>query len=94
MPTLHVRKPDSVPAQNRVSKAVREQQSIYEGFVQSVGNDVGELELVANEAVRSIKVRLRRAANRLGTEIQIWDHAGKVYFSRTQRRGRPRKAKP
>ena len=67
---------------------------IAHGFVNAIGAEVGELELAAGEAVRTIKVRIRRAATRLGTDLQIWDSDGKVYFSRTQHRGRPRKATP
>jgi hypothetical protein len=91
MPTLHVRTAAEVPQPNRVSKSVREQQQIYENFVKAAGTDVGELELGPDEAVRAIKVRLTRAASRLGTEVQVWDADGKVYFSRTAKRGRPKK---
>jgi hypothetical protein len=92
MPTLHKRKLSEVPKPSRVSRAIREAQEMYEGFIKSIGSDVGELELGRDEGIRAIKVRLRRAATRLGTEVQIWDSDGKVYFSRTQRRGRPRKS--
>jgi hypothetical protein len=40
-----------------------------------------------------VKVRLRRAASRVGAEVQIWNSDGKVYFMRGARRGRPRKAR-
>jgi hypothetical protein len=91
MPTLSKRKPDEVPSRIRSSKAVQDVQRLYDGFIRDIGADVGELELGPTEAVRSVKVRLRRAATRTGTELQIWDANGKVYFSRTARRGRPRK---
>jgi hypothetical protein len=64
----------------------------YEGFIQSINGDVGELELSPDEQVRSVKVRLRRAATRLGHEVEMWDAEGRVYFRVASKRGRPRKA--
>src|SRR5678816_1815579 len=93
MPIFHKRKLSEVPKASRTSRAIREKQELYEGFINAIGAEVGELELAEGEAVRATKVRIRRAATRLGTDIQIWDSDGKVYFSRTQHRGRPRKAK-
>jgi hypothetical protein len=92
MPGFQVRKAAEVPQPSRVSRAVREQQQAYEEFITSAGTDVGELELGPEENVRATKVRLTRAATRLGTQVQVWDANGKVYFSRTARRGRPKKA--
>ena len=95
MPTLHKRSPEEVPQRSRGTRAVQEQQRLYEGFLNQVGSNIGELELAAGESVRSVKGRLRRAATRLGTEIQVWDSDGKVYFNLSApKRGRPRKAKP
>lgn len=92
MPQLHVRKPNEAPPPSRSSKAVREQQQKYDDFVRTIdGSDVGDLELDANENVRSVKVRLRRASSRLGIDLDIWDANGHVYFRRVTRRGRPRK---
>jgi hypothetical protein len=92
MPQLHVRKPSEAPPPSRSSKAVREQQQKYDDFVRTIdGSDVGDLELDANENVRSVKVRLRRASSRLGIDLDIWDANGHVYFRRVTRRGRPRK---
>jgi hypothetical protein len=65
----------------------------YEGFIQAINNDVGELELSPGEQVRGVKVRLRRAATRLSREIEIWDADGRVYFRVATKRGRPRKSK-
>ena len=49
-------------------------------------------QLSGDEHLRSTKVRLRRAATRLGVELEIWDAENRVYFRRGQRkRGRPRK---
>ena len=94
MPQLAVRKPTDVPTPSTVSRAVREQQLLYEGFIRQVGGDVGQLNLDDGEQLRSVKTRLRRAATRAGTEIDMWDADGKIYFkpkTATVRRGRPRK---
>jgi hypothetical protein len=92
MPQLHVRKPSEAPLPSRSSRAVREQQQKYDEFVRRIEmNDVGDLELEPNENVRSVKVRLRRASSRIGTDLDIWDVNGHVYFRKVTRRGRPRK---
>ena len=66
---------------------------MYESFIQDAEGNVGELELQGAETVRSIKTRLRRAASRLGANLDIWDVEGRVYFQGTQpKRGRPRKS--
>ena len=93
MPTFTVRKPAEVPHNSRVTKAVRDAQLAYEGYVGSIGDQVGELELDASENIRTIKVRLTRAASRLGVSIKAWDANGKVYFQKEVHRGRPRKPK-
>ena len=92
MPTMTIRSASEVPVPNRSTKAVREAQMQYEEYVQAVNSDVGELELSPDEQTRSVKVRLRRAANRLGREIDIWEANGRVYFRVASRRGRPRKS--
>ena len=93
MPKLEVRKASEVPSPSRSSRAVQEQQRMYEGFIREVGAEVGELSLAPGEQVRGIKVRLRRASTRVGAPIEIWDVDGKVYFraENQRRRGRPRK---
>ena len=93
MPTLTVKKAADVPQPSRVGRAVREQHELYEGFIKQIGADVGELELAPGEQVRAMKVRLRRASTRLGSQIDIWDADGKVYFATSgpKRGGRPRK---
>jgi uncharacterized protein YheU (UPF0270 family) len=91
MPTFTKRKVDEVPHLSRVSKSIRAKQELYEDFIKSAGTDVGELDLEPDEDVRATKVRLTRAATRLGTQVQIWDADGKVYFSRTTKRGRQKK---
>ena len=94
MPTLNVRNLNQVPVPSRGSKAAREEQHRYEGFIQAINEDVGELELASDENARSVKVRLRRAATRLGKEVEIWDANDKVYFrAAAAKRGRPRKAR-
>jgi len=92
MPTFQKRTAAEVPQPSRVSRVVREQQQLYEEFIKSAGTDVGELELGPDEPVRAVKVRLTRAATRLGTQIQVWDANGKVYFNRAAKRGRSKKA--
>ena len=91
MPKLAVRKQDEVPAPNRSPRVVREQQQLYDGFIRQLDGNVGELELAQDESIRGIKVRLRRAATRIGSTLEIWDANGKVYFKAAARRGRPRR---
>ena len=92
MPKLELKKASEVPAPTRASRAVREQQRAYDEFVRSVDvGGAGELQLERGETIRAVKVRLRRASTRVGTDLDIWDANGKVYFRRLVRRGRPRK---
>ena len=91
MPTFSVRSAAEVPPPRRSTKAILEAQLEYEGFIKSINGDVGELELAPDEQPRSVKVRLRRAATRLGKDIDIWDGAGRVYFRVATKRGRPKK---
>lgn len=91
MPRMQVRKAADVPTPTRASRAVREQQQMYEDFIRQINGDVGELELAPSEQTRGVKVRLRRAATRLGTNVEIWDANGRVYFKTATKRGRPRK---
>jgi hypothetical protein len=93
MPTLTIRPSSEVPQPSRVSRTVREQQLLYEGFIKGIGPNVGEVELADGEQIRAIKVRLRRASTRLDVPIDIWEANGRVYFTAQQakRRGRPRK---
>jgi hypothetical protein len=95
MPALVVRESSQVPPPRKDSASVA-QQRLYEGFIREVGaNNVGELDLGDGEETRPVKTRLTRAAKRIGTELQIWDADGKVYFknaAETPKRGRPKKA--
>jgi hypothetical protein len=93
LPSLKVRNASEVPTPSKSSKAVHDAQLQYEGFIQAINGDVGELELSPDEQVRGVKVRLRRAATRLSREIEIWDVDGRVYFRVATKRGRPRKSK-
>jgi hypothetical protein len=93
LPSLKVRNASEVPTPTKSSKAVHDAQLQYEGFIQAINGDVGELELSPDEQVRGVKVRLRRAATRLSREIEIWDVDGRVYFRVATKRGRPRKSK-
>ena len=93
MPNLAVRKVSEVPTPNRASKTARESQELYEGFIRRVGSEVGELELAPDERARGVKVRLRRAAARLGSILDVWDADGRVYF-RIQTKGPGRRSRP
>jgi hypothetical protein len=91
MPRLSVRSSNEVPQPTKGSKAVQEARRQYEGYIREIGNNVGELEILPGERVRSVKVRLRRAATRIGSELDIWDYNDRVYFRVRPKRGRPRK---
>ena len=67
---------------------------MYEDFIGQLDGNVGELELVPDEQIRGVKVRLRRAATRMNKPVEIWDANGKVYFKAegARRRGRPARA--
>jgi hypothetical protein len=91
MPKLSLRSSNEVPQPTKASKAVQEAQRQYEGYIREIGNNVGELEMLPEEELRSVKVRLRRAATRMGSELDIWDFNGRVYFRRPGKRGRSRK---
>jgi hypothetical protein len=93
MPSMTVRRIQDAPPPDRSTKAIRDAHQEYEGFINAINGDVGELELYPHEQPRSVKVRLRRAATRLGREIDIWDVGGRVYFRVEAKRGRPRKQK-
>jgi hypothetical protein len=88
MPKLSVRSSNEVPQPTKGSKAVLEARRQYEGYIREIANNVGELEILPGERVRSVKVRLRRAATRIGSELDIWDINDRVYF-----RVRPKRRK-
>ena len=92
MPTLTVRPASEVPSPRKSPKAILQSQLEYENYINAIGGDVGELELGDGEQPRGVKVRLRRAATRLGKDIETWDADGRVYFRMVAKRGRPRKA--
>jgi hypothetical protein len=91
MPRFSVRSSNEVPQPTRASKAVQEARRQYEGYIREIGNNIGELEILPGERVRSVKVRLRRAATRIRSELDIWDIDDRVYFRVRPKRGRPRK---
>jgi hypothetical protein len=91
MPKFSVRSSNEVPQPTLASKAVQEARRQYEDYIREIGNNVGELEILPGEEVRSIKVRLRRAARRTGLELDIWDINDRIYFRVRPKRGRPRK---
>lgn len=87
MPTLAIVPADKpeVPAQEpaRASEpaAAAEPPLPYESFLREVGDHhVGELLLSARDDMRAIKASIRRAADRVGLEMNIWDVSGNVYF--------------
>ena len=96
MPTLSVRDADQVPTFRKPNTAALVHQQLYEGFIREAGSEnVGELSLDEGEQSRSVKVRLRRAANRMGVNVEIWDADSKVYFksaASAPKRGRSKKA--
>jgi hypothetical protein len=74
-----------VPAQSSVAAqepaAAPEPPLPYESFVREVGDHhVGELMLSGRDDMRAIKASIRRAADRLGLELNIWDISGNIYF--------------
>ena len=92
MPNLIIRKASAVPPPlRRVPRALAEAQQQYEDYILAIDGNVGELLLDLGDNLRGVKVRLRRAATRLGRELQIWDAPGRVYFQLVTKRGRPRK---
>ena len=96
MPQLMVRNAAEVPTRSNVSRAAREHQEQYEQFIKQLDGNVGELHLEPDENSRSVKVRLRRASNRLSVPIEIWDANGLVYSkaeAARAKRGRPPAAK-
>lgn len=88
MPTFAVRPRSEVPQPTKSPKAVQEAQRQFEDFIREIGDNVGELELLPNEQIRGMKVRLRRAATRMGLELDIWDANERVYFMKKTKRGR------
>ena len=84
MPKMTVRKAADAPAPVHTNKAMLERQRLYEGFIAQATGNVGEITLEANDAIRSVKVKLRRAATRTGAKLEIWDADGS-----TSRRKRP-----
>ena len=92
MPKMTVRSAAEAPAPLMGTKATREAQHQYEEFIQAINSDVGELHLATGEQTRGVKTKLRRAATRLGREIEVWDANGLVYFRVVSKRRRPRKS--
>lgn len=87
MAVLHIRRVGDVPPPLRGSFEARRAQQIYDGFVKEVDRDhVGELTIVGEETIRSVKVRLRRASTRLGRPVEIWDQGERVFFRPEPRR--------
>ena len=70
MPNLVARKPNDVPAPSHTSRAVLKQRRLYEGFIQGLDGNMGELELSEGNAA-DYQVRVRQAATRLALELEI-----------------------
>jgi hypothetical protein len=57
-----------------------------ERFLQQLGGkDVGDIELEPSDNLRRVKLRLRRAASRLGLDLEIWTTSGHLYVRRTSK---------
>jgi hypothetical protein len=81
VPRFNVRNLDDVPRPSLSVQATEERQRAYEDFILQADGKVGELALERGEVRRAVKVRLRRAASRVGRSLEIWDADGRVYFS-------------
>lgn len=81
-----------MPQPSKSPKAAQEAQRQFADFIREIGDNVGELELQPGEQARSVKVRLRRAGTRLGTDLDIWDAHERVYFRKRAKRGRRKEA--
>lgn len=69
------------PRFSKTPKKIREVHQLYDGFITMLpAKQVGELELLEGEEVRSVKVNLRRASTRLGRKIDIWDAGSRSVF--------------
>ena len=66
MPKLVVRKPNEVPAPSHTSRAVLEQQRLYESFIQSLDGNVGELESSEGETLRDHQVASQAGCDEIG----------------------------
>ena len=81
MPGLVVREPNDVLAPSHTPRAVAvlEQRRLYEGFIQGLDGNTGELELSEGNAA-DYQVRVRQAATRLALELEIWDEDDNLNF--------------
>jgi hypothetical protein len=80
VPRFTVRDLLEVPRPSRSAQALVERQRAYDQFIRQANGGVGELALERGEVRRAVKVRLRRAAARVGASLEIWDANGCVYF--------------
>jgi hypothetical protein len=60
MRKLGVRSSNEVPQPIWASKAAQEARRSYEIYLREIGNNVGELEILPGEQVRSIKIAVSR----------------------------------
>ena len=79
MPTFTILATTSVSAPK--GSADRADLLPYESFVKEVGEmSVGELLLSPSDDIGAVKLLVRRAAERVGLELHIWEVSGNVYF--------------
>ena len=69
------------PKAPTTSRVNTEAQAMYDAMIKGTPEgQVGVIELDAGEKVRSVKVFLSRAANRVNRSVNQWDANGKIYF--------------
>ena len=76
--TIEESRAPKAPTTSRVNV---EAQAMYDAMIKGTPEgQVGIIELDAGEKVRSVKVFLSRAANRVNRSVNQWDVNGKIYF--------------
>ena len=69
------------PPKPATVKRHQEQMRTYEGYVASLKKaQAGRLAPSPDETTRSVMVRVRRAASRLGRSVEVWSVGETVYF--------------
>jgi hypothetical protein len=86
MPLFNVRSPSEVPQPSKSPKSVQEYRRQYEDYVRTIADNVGELGLLPGDTIRSVKLRLRRAARRVGIDLEVWDAGERVYFRKRKKK--------
>jgi hypothetical protein len=79
---------DESKAPARLATTSVRRRAEYDGYVSQVvaqaGAQVGELTPDASETTLALAVRIGVAAKRVGAQLDMWTHEGKVYFSAKQ----------